>query len=76
MIEKITISDKAFKNKSNRALWRIEVLVSVSNRKYLSLPLQELKQVTDLLRSNNDQARSRSENQRNIRKKYKDKKVK
>jgi len=48
MIDKITIYNKAIKNKLDAILFRIEATISIPNIKYLALPLQEFKQITDL----------------------------
>lgn len=50
MIEKIIIYDKAFKNSLKGILWRIEAKVIIPNFRLLSLPLHELKEVTDIAR--------------------------
>ena len=50
MIEKIIIYDKAFKNSLDGILWRIEAKVLIPNIRLLSLPLHELKEVTDIAR--------------------------
>lgn len=48
MIDKITIYNKAFKNRLDGILWRIEATISIPNIKVLALPLYEFKQITDL----------------------------
>lgn len=48
MIEKITIYDKAYKNKLDSVLWRIEAKISIPNIKYLALPLSEFKEIVEL----------------------------
>ncbi|MEV9528211.1 hypothetical protein AB0W38_06405 [Aliarcobacter butzleri] len=52
MIDKICIYNKAFKNKLELILWRIEATISIPNIKYLSLPLYEFKEITDLAKGN------------------------
>lgn len=52
MIDKITIYNKAIKNKLEGILYRIEATISIPNIKYLALPLQEFKQITDLAKGN------------------------
>ena len=51
MIDKICIYNKAFKNGLNVVLWRIEATISIPSIKYLALPLNEFKQITDLAKS-------------------------
>lgn len=48
MIDKITIYNKALKNSLDGILWRVEALIQIPNIKYLALPLQEFKQITDI----------------------------
>lgn len=48
MIDKIVIYDKAFKNKLDFPVWRIEALIVIPNIKYLALPLHEFKEITDI----------------------------
>lgn len=48
MIEKIIIYNKALKNSLLGTLWRIEAKVLIPNFTILALPLQELKEVTDI----------------------------
>ena len=48
MIDKITIYNKAFKNRLDGILWRIEATISIPNHNCLALPLHEFKQITDL----------------------------
>lgn len=48
MIDKITIYNKAFKNRLDGILWRIEATISIPNYNCLALPLHEFKQITDL----------------------------
>lgn len=50
MIEKIILYNKALKNSLDATLWRIEAKVLIPNFKLLALPLQELKEVTDIAR--------------------------
>lgn len=50
MIEKITIYNKAVKNKLEGILWRIEAKVTIPNKKILALPLHELKEVVNIAR--------------------------
>ncbi|MCG3665393.1 hypothetical protein [Aliarcobacter butzleri] len=52
MIDKVTIYNKAIKNKLEGILWRIEATISIPNIKYLFLPLNEFKQITDLAKGN------------------------
>lgn len=52
MIDKITIYNKAIKNNLEGILFRIEATISIPNIKYLSLPLHEFKQITDLAKGN------------------------
>lgn len=52
MMEKVTIYDKAFKNGLDGVLWRIEATISIPNIKYLALPLNEFKAITDLAKGN------------------------
>ena len=51
MIDKVIIYDKGFKNQLNIILWRIEAKISIPNVKVLALPLDELKQITDIARN-------------------------
>ncbi|MCT7911050.1 hypothetical protein N5912_04360 [Arcobacter lacus] len=48
MLDKITIYNKAIKNKLDGILWRIEALISIPNIKYLALPLYEFKEIIDI----------------------------
>lgn len=48
MIDKITIYNKAFKNRLDGILYRIEATISIPNYNFLALPLHEFKQITDL----------------------------
>ncbi|MCT7648802.1 hypothetical protein [Aliarcobacter butzleri] len=48
MLDKITIYNKAIKNKLEDILWRIEALISIPNIKYLALPLYEFKEIIDI----------------------------
>lgn len=48
MLDKITIYNKAIKNKLKDTLWRIEALISIPNIKYLALPLYEFKEIIDI----------------------------
>ncbi|MFX4218979.1 hypothetical protein ACOL3B_08755 [Aliarcobacter butzleri] len=48
MLDKITIYNKAIKNKLEGILWRIEALISIPNIKYLALPLYEFKEIIDI----------------------------
>ena len=50
MMDKICIYNKAYKNDLKVILWRIEATISIPNIKYLALPLQEFKQITDLVK--------------------------
>ena len=50
MLDKITIYNKASKNRLERTLWRIEATISIPNFKALALPLYEFKQITDIAR--------------------------
>lgn len=52
MMEKVTIYDKAFKNGLDGVVWRIEATISIPNIKYLALPLNEFKAITDLAKGN------------------------
>lgn len=52
MLDKITIYNKAIKNKLEGILWRIEATIPIPNIKYLALPLNEFKQITDLAKGN------------------------
>ena len=52
MIDKICIYDKAFKNKLTGLLYRIEATISIPNIRFLALPLNEFKQITDLAKGN------------------------
>lgn len=53
MIDKITIYNKAIKNKLEAILYRIEATILIPNIRVLALPLQEFKQITDLAKGNN-----------------------
>ncbi|KLE01930.1 hypothetical protein [Aliarcobacter butzleri] len=48
MLDKITIYNKAIKNKLEDILWRIEALISIPNIKYLALPLYEFKEIINI----------------------------
>lgn len=48
MIDKITIYNKAIKNNLEGILWRIESTISIPNIRFLALPLNEFKAITDL----------------------------
>ncbi|MFW2555254.1 hypothetical protein [Aliarcobacter butzleri] len=48
MLDKITIYNKAIKNKLKDTLWRLEALISIPNIKYLALPLYEFKEIIDI----------------------------
>lgn len=48
MIDKIIIYNKAYKNALKDILWRIEAKISIPHFKALSIPLQELKEITDI----------------------------
>lgn len=50
MVEKITIYNKALKNGLDGILWRIEAKVTIPNFRDLTMPLQELKKVTDIIK--------------------------
>lgn len=50
MIEKFTIYNKGYKNKLGYTLHRIEAKIIIPNFRMLALPLQELKEVTDIAR--------------------------
>jgi hypothetical protein len=52
MLDKICIYNKVYKNYLEGILWRIEATISIPNIKYLALPLQEFKQITDLAKGN------------------------
>jgi hypothetical protein len=52
MIDKITIYNKAIKNKLEGILYRVEGTISIPNIKYLALPLNEFKAITDLAKGN------------------------
>lgn len=54
MIEKIVIYDKGFKNSLGYMLHRIEAKIIIPNMRLLAIPLHELKEVTDIVRLNND----------------------
>ena len=54
MIEKIIIYNKGFKNSLGRVLHRVEAKIIIPNIRLLALPLQELKEVIDIARLNND----------------------
>ncbi len=49
MLEKITIYNKQKKNHLDFTCWRFEALITIPNSKFLALPLNEFKQVSDLL---------------------------
>lgn len=49
MIERITIYDKAYKNKLDFPLWRIEAKVIIPNIKLLALPLHEFRDFVNKL---------------------------
>lgn len=49
MIERITIYDKAYKNKLDFPLWRIEAKVIIPNIKVLALPLHEFRNFVNML---------------------------
>lgn len=48
MLDKITIYNKAIKNKLEDILQRIEALISIPNIKYLALPLYEFKEIINI----------------------------
>lgn len=48
MLDKITIYNKAIKNKLEDILWRIEALISIPNIKYLALQLYEFKEIINI----------------------------
>lgn len=50
MLEKITIYDKQKKNNLDFTCWRFEALISIPNSKVLALPLNEFKQIIDLVK--------------------------
>lgn len=50
MLDKIIFYDKAFKNRLQGTLWRIEATISIPNFRALALPLYEFKQITDQAR--------------------------
>lgn len=50
MIEKITIYNKAGKNKLEGILWRMEAKVTIPNFRILALPLHEFKEVVNIAR--------------------------
>jgi hypothetical protein len=52
MIDKITIYNKAIKNNLEGILYRIEATISIPNIRFLALPLNEFKQITDLAKGN------------------------
>ena len=52
MIDKITIYNKAIKNNLEGILFRIEATISIPNIRFLALPLNEFKQITDLAKGN------------------------
>ncbi len=54
MIDKITIYNKAYKNRLNGILWRLEAKISIPNFKALILPLYEFKQIIDIARVAHD----------------------
>ena len=54
MLEKITIYNKAFKNKLGFDLWRFEAKILIPNYKYLALPLYEFKSIIDIARGTDD----------------------
>ncbi len=51
MLDKVIFYNKAFKNKLQATLWRIEATISIPNFRALALPLYEFKQITDIARS-------------------------
>jgi len=52
MMDKITIYNKAIKNNLEGILYRIEATISIPNIRFLALPLNEFKQITDLAKGN------------------------
>lgn len=50
MIDKIVIYNKQQKNNLDFICWRIEATISIPNIKYLSLPLDEFKYITDSIK--------------------------
>ena len=54
MLDKIVLYNKAFKNKLQGTLWRIEATISIPNIKALMLPLYEFKQITDLAKGTHE----------------------
>ena len=52
MIDKICIYNKADKNDLKGILCRIEATISIPNIRFLALPLNEFKQITDLAKGN------------------------
>lgn len=50
MVEKITIYNKALKNRLDGILWRIEAKVTIPNFRDLALPLQDLKEFANIAR--------------------------
>ncbi|PHS57420.1 MAG: hypothetical protein COB17_06450 [Sulfurimonas sp.] len=54
MLKKITIYNKAFKNNLGFDLWRFEAKISIPNYRYLALPLNEFKSITDIAKATND----------------------
>jgi len=52
MLDTIVFYNKAFKNRLQGTLWRIEATISIPNFRVLALPLYEFKQITDLARRN------------------------
>ena len=54
MLDTIVFYNKALKNNLKRTLWRIEAKITIPNYKLLSLPLHELKWITDLAKTGRD----------------------
>jgi len=50
MLDKIVIYNKAFKNNLGFTVWRYEAKISIPNFNYLTLPLQEFKEIIDTAR--------------------------
>ena len=50
MLDKITIYNKAHKNRLKGILWRIEAKISIPNFRALIMPLYEFKQIADIAR--------------------------
>jgi len=50
MLDTIIFYNKAFKNKLQGTMWRIEAKISIPNFKALMIPLHEFKQITDIAR--------------------------